>query len=548
MTTATGHVHHTPPVTVTPIDRAWRHWSHAWTALMPVLTGRTDLTVTVAPGAGHGHPACYIPSLATIEINAAIIGNPGIANPRRPGHKKTVPAAFGALVHEGAHAVHTRWKVSDTTAPIVGFVAKMLEESRIEHQHRLRRRRDRQWLRHCATTIVGIDDAPTDTAFNAAHTAVLILARVDARILTTADARPVRTAVTRILGRRTLAQLRTIWRSAHTVADDDADTMLTLAADWCHTLGIDPDTHPERPDPHTGTGTTLAAAITAVAQLIAPPPLLPPPPQQPRGGGSDDTLPDGTNLDRFEEMPATWDLRPATPAERLAARHLGTVLEAARGREPVRIRESSLTPPGRLRIRPAITAAAQRQAGTVPTAQPWQRTRRRPAPTPDLTLAVLVDVSGSMKAFAAPMSSAAWILARAATTASALTATIAFGERVTIVTRPGHRTDQVREFHAHDGTERFGEAIAVADRLLHLRTPGRIRLVVIVSDGLFRVNGLDHAQNTITRLIAAGCAVLCLTPDTRIHTYTGPTTITVATPADCAALIGRAATQALTHR
>ena len=123
-----GHVNHDPHPTATRTDRAWLRWSAAWTTQARVLTGRSDLTVTVAPGAGDGAPACHIPALAAIEVDATLIGDPDVADPRRPGHKKKVPAAYGALVHEAAHAVHSRWNPPAGTAPILaaahtGFVS-----------------------------------------------------------------------------------------------------------------------------------------------------------------------------------------------------------------------------------------------------------------------------------------------------------------------------------------------------------------------------------------------------------------------------------------
>jgi hypothetical protein len=335
--------------------------------------------------------------------------------------------------------------------------------------------------------------------------------------------------------------LRRIWRQAHTVADDDADTMTDLGRQWCHALGIDPDTTPQPPDPHDGTGTTVTTAIGAVIGGLDAPPEPPPPPP---GGTQPDPEPDD-----YSETPASWTLRPPTPAERQAAVRLGALLARARSREPVTTLEGAATPPGRLRTRQAMAAAAQRAAGAMPTALPWQRTVRRPAPDPDLTVAVLVDVSGSMGDFAAPLSSAAWILAHAAHRAQATTATIAIGGQVTIVVPPGRRPPQVRDMRADAPTERFDDAVAAADRLLHLTTPGAARLAVVVSDGLFYGNGIDAAQHTIDRLITAGCAVLWLTPAGQdIHVYTGPTTVPVDTPTDCITLIGRAAADALTKR
>ena len=44
-------------VTYTPADPDWADWDRAWTTHVKTLTGRTDLTVVVAPGAsGRSSP------------------------------------------------------------------------------------------------------------------------------------------------------------------------------------------------------------------------------------------------------------------------------------------------------------------------------------------------------------------------------------------------------------------------------------------------------------------------------------------------------------
>ena len=48
---------------------AWLAFSAKMTAQVPAIAGRPDLTVTVAPGAGRGAPACFIPASAEIEVN-----------------------------------------------------------------------------------------------------------------------------------------------------------------------------------------------------------------------------------------------------------------------------------------------------------------------------------------------------------------------------------------------------------------------------------------------------------------------------------------------
>jgi hypothetical protein len=126
--------------------------------------------------------------------------------------------------------------------------------------------------------------------------------------------------------------------------------------------------------------------------------------------------------------------------EAAAARRLTRALrEATAGqRATVTVTVTSKVPPGRLRMGKALAGKAQRAAGAVPTAEPFTRTRRRRVPAPPLRAGIACDISGSMGAFAGPVASAAWILARAAGhLPSALTATVLFGKGVYALTRPG---------------------------------------------------------------------------------------------------------------
>jgi hypothetical protein len=549
-----GHVNNDPYATATRTDRAWLRWSAAWTTQVRVLTGRHDLSVTVAPGAGHGAPACHIPALASIEVDANLIGNdPTIADPRRPRHKKVVPAAYGALVHEAAHAVHSRWTAPAGTPPVVAAVAAMLEESRAEHRHRQRRPRDRQWLRHAVTAIVAPNFAQTDHKWDAAGAAALLLARVDTRVLTHADTRPVWTAVRRILGGRTLRTLRGIWKAAHQVHDRDGDRMLTLADAWCRALGIDPGLRPHLPDLSGQPAgrhlpPAVAATLAAVDPTTRPHPTRPPDPPPPSpgaagrqfGGGRPDPGDTG-------DKPASWTTRPPTPGERRAAAALAAALRRARTREPVPVRRASVAPPGRLAARQVIAAQAQASSGAVVSAQPWTRTVRRQAPEAELAAAVLVDVSGSMRRFTAPLSAAAWILAHAThRTGAARAVTIAFGDRVTVLAPPGRPPAMVAQMAADSATHRFTEAVELADQHVGLSTPGVVRLLVVVSDGVFGQPGVHAAQRVITGLRQGGCAVLWLQPaGGGTVAYTHTTAITVTDPAASIRHIADAATRAL---
>ncbi|MEV6932094.1 VWA domain-containing protein [Dactylosporangium sp. NPDC051485] len=521
----------------------WQAWSDAWTRHVPVLAGRTDLTVLVAPGAAGDAPECFYPALHRIEIDANFIAAaPDVTNPAKAGHKKVVPTGYGLLVHGAAHAAHSRWNTPPGTPPILANVAELLEESRAEGRQRTRRRGDRRWLRHIVTTLLDPGDAPVDDLWHAGQLAGLLLARVDARIITGKDVRGVRAAVTGVLGRKRLRQLRDIWRDAHTTGDTDADTMIALARRWCQVLGIDPDQQHAAPVADEGQFSgRLAAALAeylAVAYGITPAQYA--------------TL----LLTHRHSPPETWERTDPSDAEQRAARDLAARLSRARTQHPEPGRRPSLIPPGRLRARQAITAEAQAAAGQIPTAAPWQQRAQLPPVRPRLHLAVLVDLSGSMDAYAETMSSAAWIFAHGARRADASTTTIAFGNRTTVLVPPRDRPRQVLHMVTGGGTSTFPEAVKVADQLLDLRHGRTLRMLAVVSDG--DLDDIPAAQRLITTLHRAGCAVLWLHPAELLapgepedpdvawgHTFQHTTTLTVADPVAAVAAIADAAVTAL---
>ncbi|MDG4760361.1 VWA domain-containing protein [Micromonospora sp. WMMD710] len=508
----------------------WLAWSDAWTRHVPVLTGRTDLSVTVAPGAGGGAPACFYPDARRIEVDATHIGAPDITDPRRAAHKRLVPTAYGLLVHEAAHATHSLWTAPAGTPPIVAEVADMLEESRIENRQRSRRRADRRWLRHTVTALLNPGDAPVDDAWHAGNLAALLLARVDARIITAKDIKGVRAAVTAVLGRQKLRQLRDVWRQAHSTDDTNATAMIDLAWRWCRILGIDPRQQPTPPE--ADPGEFAGQLAQALSDYLAHTAGLTP---------SEYTA---QQNEARHGAPAWWTRRDPSDAERAAARRLAARLRQARTHQPEPDTRPSPIPPGRLRTRHAITAKAQIAAGSMPTATPWQRRAQIPPPKPTLHLAVLVDTSGSMRAYAAPMSAAGWILASAAGSNQASTAMIGFGTSAALLVSPRQRPTQVLEMSALGGTTAFLDAVKLADEVLRLRQPGRLRMLAVVSDG--ELPNTDAAQRLITTLHQSGCAVLWLRPaDQSGHTFTHTTTLLVDDPIQAVDAIADAAITAL---
>ncbi|MEY8042751.1 hypothetical protein AB8O55_25375, partial [Saccharopolyspora cebuensis] len=461
------------------------------------MADRDDLVVTIAPGAGHGSPACFLPPHAAIEVDGAHFGalDPGTADPADPADRARYAAVWGLFTHECAHARHTRWSPPPEAPAGAVAAALLLEESRIEAAQLRRRPDDRHWLRASARKLI-LDDLPTDpgmTARGAADTAGLLLARHDAGILEDTEVRHLCTVITGVLGADTLATLRGIWRQAHTVADDDAAAMIELGRRWCATVGLDPDEtpadtgepgHAESPSDSTspdGTagraeaamlaGTaTLAEAVRATVDNIdrhaatEPAPGSDTRPRRPADPAADDARraaedvfdstgagPGRSGHSRTGRT-ALAGRRAPTPGERRAARRLARALTTAGVTDRHTTRTTSPLPPGRLRMRGALAADAQRAAGQIPTAEPFTRTHRRLAPAPPLRVGIACDVSGSMRRFARATASAAWIMAHATrhTLTPAESATVIFGDHVRPITRPGTAPGHVTEFDCDD--------------------------------------------------------------------------------------------------
>ncbi|QWF81026.1 VWA domain-containing protein [Amycolatopsis sp. CA-230715] len=572
------------PTAVFPAAPAWLTLSAAFGDEVPAIADRDDLVITVAPGAGHGAPACFFPDFATIEVDGSHMDkgvDPATVEPHRVGDRKRYRTAWGLLTHECGHAKHSVWRVPDDAPPGAVAAADLLEETRMEAAQVRRRPGDRYWLRASAANLILADTkandpvaAPQMTPQDAARSAALLLARVDEGILNRREVIRVERVVRDVLGTDTLAKLRTIWRAAHRTADDNATRMIELGRKWCETIGTDPNQPADTPDPNAtnnangngnGAPSPLASAITSAAAAIGIGVATEPAPTDPVTQAMDARAADdnarqqaqrdanrvfggvGTGRDRTARH--IQGTRMPSTTERTAARQLARALTTAGNRDRTATKTRSTVPPGRLRMRGAMTADAQRAAGAMPTAEPFTRTTRATVPAPPLRLGIICDVTASMAAFTAPVASAAWILAHAArhTAVPADTATVTFGAGiVTPITRPGVTPSKVTEFGTRQGGHVIDTAINALDGALDLSRPTAARLLVIISDGMFEATTRNPGQKMLDRLRASGCAVLWLAPNTSaIDPMNGATVHTLTNPTTTARAIGQAATAAL---
>jgi hypothetical protein len=579
---------HQPTATARPARPAtgpWLAFSAALTAQVPPVAGRDDLTVTCTPGVGHGAPACFLPAYAHIEVDGTHLGvDPATADPARSTDRDRYPALWGATIHECAHAAHTRWTPPPAAQAAWVQAALQLEESRIEAAQLTRRPGDRRWLRACAQTLVVKDftaaAAPPASSAEAGSAAALILARHDASVLEAAECAPVEQAVTVTIGAAKLDALRTVWRTAQATADTDARTMLTLGRRWCRILGIAPD----QPAPTAGPGqatpgqatpgqatpgpgqasapSPVAAAVAAAAAAIsaataddfAPPPAAPPGQAAQRAAEQAARQAAGRaaagvftrDPDGVASAPVAGTRDPSE-AELAAARRLARTLRAASAGHRATTVTTSATPPGRLHMRQAMAGTAQRAAGALPTAQPFTRTQRRRVPAPPVKVGIACDVSGSIRPYAGPVASAAWILARAAAAIpAATTASLTYGRRVRPLVYPGTTPRQVPVFSCTDCYEDITGAIDALDGALGLSQRGAVRLLIIVSDGDYKDTQYADGQRRITRLAATGCTIVWIAPDDpRSNPMKHTRALTLADPAATTEAIATAITRAL---
>ena len=570
------HAHPAPP---SPISNAagTRTDAKARLALSAVLTDhaadladREDLIVRVAPGVRDTYqaPALIHFPTATIHLDAALFeSGPNGTHTVAPTDPHDRPVGYGALVHEAAHAAHTRWKARlplhmDTAA---FAAADLIEEIRAEAAQLARRPADARWLRAMAAELI-LEGAPAsgdDSPWAAAQAALLVEGRVENGTLTASEAGAVASAAEKVLGPDLLGELRAVWMFATHLDDDDTDGMLAAGRAWCDLLNTDPDKpepapmHGPYPQGQEPAGLVAQAVQAAAAKVrdnaTAESPDAGPSPAEAAKAERDEQARTAKVaagvFDPSGPRGRVTGTRPPAAVERQAAAKLAQQLRRAAVRERAAIPIASALPPGRLNMRAALARDAQRAAGAIPSAEPWRAVDRKATPTPPLRIGIVVDTSGSMRAFTAPIASIAWILARAAALSAtdATTATVHFdGRTVAAITRPGDNPAQAPTFEVGGGGHPIGRAIDAVDGGLGLAKPGAARLLVIVSDGVFSTDETNAAHNRIKRLAATGCAVLQITATgQKNRPIPGATRVSVTNAAAAGDAIGTAAVKAL---
>jgi hypothetical protein len=507
------------------------------------LAGRDDLAVKIAPGAGRGALAVFLPEEAEVEVDAdkcAAGIDPADIDLATEAGRLQHPALSGAGAHEGGHGWASTWPLDQSPEKrAVVQAALLLEESRME-KHLLERRPDARVLLRASLTELVATHADASTPMGAASVLALIVARADAGVMDAAEVAPAWEAAAATLGEDRAEALRSIWREAHALPrETTAEAMEALGRKWLDVLGEDAqygdeghgiacghrddgDNEGEGDGDGSGIAEAIAEAVAADAEAEARDGRAAAEARDEAKAADKEAQQERKDAEKAHLMEkdaviahgSGWGYeglsgeREPTGAEYAQANILAQRLRSAQYRDRTTTMVASELPPGRLRSAQAVQRAAQRAQGIPPTAAPFRRVQHKVVEQPPITVGVGCDISGSMRSLVGPVASAAWIIAHAVQQVDGTTATAAFGESVHPVVRPGEVPRKVREFNASGGMENIVDFLQAASGSLHLMDGRGLRLVVVVSDGHWTHDQRHRGDRLARRLTDAGVRIL----------------------------------------
>jgi len=519
--------------------------------------------------------ALFKPNIAEMEINTDMAFE-GI-DPKYIGDftLRTThfdnPAVAGAVLHEAMHARHTLFELPDLVKlarkrknPYIADLVMWFEETRIELRGRRHFPGNRAFMRACALklSLMELPDSDQLAAAGSMGLSNLLLisaARVDADVLDMDDVSTVVDAIKAKFGDELYDKLRGIWfRAQRLNCDKDFAPLVKCAEEWLEAL----KEHDQEPPPPTSM-MMMSMAGPGTGD------------EDGEGGSPGDPDPDGAMAGMIQDLidaaedaeiagqseaysqeaseaaaeaaaaaaeaasetqdhkdeaakifakstgpghgrstsSTLQERRQPTGPERAAAVELSKLLDKARYRDRVVVSSSSVEPPGRLRGRGAVQAAAGRAAGRTEPVEMWRRKKRTHVEDPNLTVGIMCDISGSMHAAMNPIAVATWVVQEAGRRIQANCASVYYGDSVFPVLKPGQHLPQVEVYDAPDSTERFTSAFKAMDGALGLLNGTGARLLVIVSDCCYSGNEGPALAKYVNRCLQAGVAVVIYNPE-----------------------------------
>jgi hypothetical protein len=560
----------------------WYRVAVGVTELVNSWAGSGGIVAIVSPLAGRGAPACYFSSTGEMELNSTIAFGPratpdSVGDISHPVVQYEYPRATGLIAHESFHARYSTWDHADALKVLTKeefSVFEMLEESRIEYHGTNDFPATRAFVRSAVMDINVSDiEEESESVSSALAVFALVQGRVLAGVLDPSDVEDPVSKVGSFLGEELVIHLTEIVRRFHRSLD--LLERYELAKEWARAEQEARKDKGEQESPDFTEQLRQAmrnalenVALKAGIELADQEQDLKD--EQARKQVEESLKQRKKNINLAQEIfgPASAvttgstsstivDTRPPTSEERASAVIVARELEKAKYHDRVEIETSNYLPPGRLRTRTAVQAKALKSVGVRTELQPWRRTTRKQAVDPNLTVAMMVDISGSMRPAMGPMATTAWVMSEAVRRIHGKVAMVYYGDSVFPTLKPGQHLDQVRVYSAADSTEEFDRAFRALDGALSLLDSSGARLLVVSSDGHYRGPEVDRCRHWLTECYKSGVAVLWLS----YGSMTGPLHATRGVPAshlsivnardlsstDIAVEIGRSAARVLTN-
>ena len=527
----------------TPSD--WLGVGYEITQLVNTWSDRTDLVALLGTEAGKGAPACFLPALAEIEVNTkeafGEITTPSMIDDlTKRKNQYEFAKAVGAIRHEAYHAKFSAWDI-----PLAGKTLKqdefealmLLEEGRIEAWGIKTHPDAKVFLRASAMGLI-IDEAKEvfseqSTIRSASSLVGLCHARIIAGSLDELQAFDLLDKVNGILGSDLVMKLKEIIyqfqdHSIHT----DISACYPLAIEWARLVREKAEEAGEQP-----TKEQQEAFAEMMSEML---------------GEMSESV-SISNANELQDQKRSEDMKESATAkantskeqkkneeiarqvfskssgpgqastrsqlvekrspngqERNSAVKIAKALERAKYRERGAIEIGSIVPPGKLNTRKIIQAKALEQKGIFTQPKAFSKKVRKHTDEPELSVGVMVDISGSMSSAMNPMASTAWIMSEAVRRVQGRCAMVYYGSDVFPTLKAGQRLKEVNVYSAPDGTEKFDRAFRALDGALNLLNGEGARLLVVVSDGHYTSDEMESAKAWVARCSKNGVAVLWL--------------------------------------
>lgn len=527
----------------TPSD--WLGVGYEITQLVNAWSDRTDLVALLGTEAGQGAPACFLPALAEVEVNTKVafgeITTPSMIDDlTKRKNQYEFAKAVGAIRHEAYHAKFSAWDI-----PLAGKTLKqdefealmLLEEGRIEAWGISTHPDAKVFLRASAMGLI-IDEAKEifsehSTIRSASSLVGLCHARIIAGSLDELEAFDLVDKVNKILGSDLVMKLKEIiYQFQDHAIHNDISACYPLAIEWAKIVREKAEEAGEQPtkEEQEAFGEMMKELLGEMSESIS---ISNSNELQDQKSSEDmkesATAKSNTSKEqkKNEEIARQVFSQSSGPGEsatrskliekrspngqeRNSAVKIAKALERAKYRERGAIEIGSIVPPGKLDMRKIIQAKALETRGVFTQPKAFSKKVRKHTDEPELSVGVMVDISGSMSSAMNPMASTAWIMSEAVRRVQGRCAMVYYGSDVFPTLKAGQRLKDVNVYSAPDGTEKFDRAFRALDGALNLLNGEGARLLVVVSDGHYIDSEMESAKAWVARCSKNGVAVLWL--------------------------------------